>query len=234
MDIAAELRIFVATHRRTGGAFPLTTDGTSTLGHVVEAAGIPLTEVGALTVNGKAAGVSYVPQQGDLVDVAAVVRPQALPADVPLKFLLDVHLGTLARRMRLLGLDTAYENQNDDEDLAAQSEAEQRVMLTRDRGLLHRRQNFAGAYIYSDQPDAQLNDVLERFSPKLDPWTRCTACNGTLKSKNKDEVEASLLPGTERTYDVFAQCGDCDRVYWRGAHHERLEAIVADAVALLS
>jgi len=228
-EVAPELRLFVS-HERRQGRSTVTTDGCSTLGHVVESLGIPLTEAGQLLVDGRPVSVSHIPGAGESVQVRAVERPQHVPG-APLRFLLDVHLGTLARRLRLLGVDAAYENEDiGDAALAAQSADERRVLLSRDRGLLHRREIWAGAYVYSDRPDDQLRDVLERFAPHLAPWTRCTACNGPLKPAAKDSVSAHLEHGTWRTYDIFAQCTECDRVYWRGAHHSRLDAIVAEAL----
>ncbi len=229
LEVAPELALFVPHGRRTG-ATALATDGVSSLGHVVESLGVPLTEVGALEVDGREVPVSYVAKAGDSVRVKAVERPQRVPG-APLRFLLDVHLGTLARRLRLLGVDTAYESTDiGDPALAARSAAEQRVMLSRDRGLLRRRELWAGAYVYSTRPEDQLRDVLERFRPELHPWTRCTACNGLLKEATKEEVADQLHGGTQRSYDVFAQCQECGRAYWKGAHHEQLVAIVERAL----
>ncbi|CAL9544688.1 hypothetical protein SUDANB96_04329 [Streptomyces sp. enrichment culture] len=231
VDIAPELALFVA-HERRRGATALRTDGVSTLGHVVESLGVPLTEVGALVVDGRDTPVAHIPRDGETVSVRPVARPQQVPG-APLRFLLDVHLGTLARRLRLLGVDTAYESTDiGDPALAARSAAEQRVMLSRDRGLLRRRELWAGAYVYSTRPDDQLRDVLDRFNPELRPWTRCTACNGLLREATKEQVADQLHHGTQRTYDVFAQCGDCGRAYWKGAHHDQLEAIVEGALSM--
>ncbi|NUS24497.1 MAG: Mut7-C ubiquitin/RNAse domain-containing protein [Streptomyces sp.] len=233
LEVAPELALFVP-HGRRSGATPVTTDGVSTLGHVVESLGVPLPEAGALVVNGREVPTSYVPVAGDQVEVRPVARPQRVPG-APLRFLLDVHLGTLARRLRLLGVDTAYESTDlGDPALAALSAAERRVMLSRDRGLLRRRELWAGAYVYSTRPEEQLQDILDRFRPELRPWTRCTACNGLLKEATKDEVTDQLHGGTERSYDVFAQCVECGRAYWKGAHHDQLEAIVKDAVLFCS
>ncbi|MFG3001690.1 Mut7-C RNAse domain-containing protein [Streptomyces sp. NPDC048340] len=230
LTLAPELHVFAAPGRR-GEQVPTATDGVSSVGHVVESTGVPLTEVGRILVDGTETPVSYVPRAGESVEVFGVDRPQRI-AGAPLRFLLDVHLGTLARRLRLLGVDAAYENEDiGDPALAARSAAEQRVLLSRDRGLLRRRELFAGAYVYSDNPDEQLRDVLGRFAPALAPWTRCTACNGPLREATKDSVGDRLEDGTHRSYDVFAQCTDCERVYWRGAHHARLERIVDEAVA---
>ncbi|GGT28518.1 MULTISPECIES: Mut7-C RNAse domain-containing protein [Streptomyces] len=229
LTLAPELRLFVPPGRRAERV-PTATDGASSLGHVVESAGVPLTEVGRLLVDGRAEPFSYVPRPGETVEVFGVDRPQRI-AGAPLRFLLDVHLGTLARRLRLLGVDAAYENEDiGDPALATRSADERRVLLSRDRGLLRRREIFAGAYVYSDNPDEQLRDVLGRFAPALAPWTRCTACNGTLRDADKESVGDRLQGGTHRSYDVFAQCTSCERVYWRGAHHARLERIVTDAV----
>ncbi|GGL76618.1 hypothetical protein GCM10010129_20510 [Streptomyces fumigatiscleroticus] len=223
------LHLFVPQTRRAG-ATPVATDGVSTLGHVVESLGVPLTEVGALVVDGREVPPAHVPAAGESVAVRAVERPQEVPG-APLRFLLDVHLGTLARRLRLLGVDTAYESTDiGDPALAARSAAEQRVMLSRDRGLLRRRELWAGAFVYSTRPDDQLRDVLDRFAPELRPWTRCTACNGLLRQATKEEVADQLKGGTQRSYDVFAQCRQCGRAYWKGAHHEQLEAIVERAL----
>ncbi len=229
LSLAPELRFFTVPERRRPWT-AVVTDGASTLGHVVESLGVPLTEVGRLLVDGEEAAVSHVPSAGETVEVHPVVRPQRVPG-APLRFLLDVHLGTLARRLRLLGVDAAYESEDiGDPELAARSAAQRRVLLSRDRGLLRRRELWAGAYVYSDRPDEQLRDVLGRFTPSLVPWTRCTACNGPLEDADKEAVRERLQHGTRRTYEVFARCTACERVYWRGAHHARLEAIVAGAM----
>jgi uncharacterized protein with PIN domain len=152
-----------------------------------------------------------------------------VPPGTPLRFVLDVHLGALARRMRLLGLDTGYANDLDDDELLARADAGRAVLLTQDRGLLGRRALWRGAYVRGARPDAQLADVLDRFAPPLAPWTRCTACNAPLAPVAKADVAHLLRPGTRRTYDTFTRCPACGRVYWRGAHSRRLEAIVAVA-----
>ncbi|MFJ9469134.1 Mut7-C RNAse domain-containing protein [Streptomyces caniferus] len=230
VSFASELHLFVASEYTTTGSAPVVTDGSSTLGHVVESLGVPLTEVGGLVVDGVEVAASHVPGAGENIEVQAVERPQRV-AGAPLRFLLDVHLGTLARRLRLLGVDAAYTNEDPgDAALAALSAKERRVLLSRDRGLLRRREIWAGAFVYSDRPDDQLPDVLGRFAPALAPWTRCTACNGRLADADKNSVRGHLEHGTQRTYDVFAQCTACGRVYWRGAHHARLEAIVEKAL----
>ena len=225
MRVAAGLRLFLKPARR-GGIVRVGCDGISSLGHVVQSLGVPLTEVGGLVVNGKPVIPAYRPSGGDVVEVAGVARPQPVPAA---RFLLDVHLGALARRLRLAGVDTAYANDADDGTLVEQANTERRILLTQDRGLLRRRTLWLGAYVRGAHPDTQLTDVLDRFAPPLAPWTRCTACNGLLHPVPKAEVESLLQPGTRRTYQSFSRCQDCGQVYWRGAHSQRLQALIASA-----
>jgi hypothetical protein len=221
--VEPQLRFLLAARHRHG-EIVIPMDEVSSAGHLAESLGVPRTEIGALRVAGRPTELRTRPAAGDLVEVFAVRRPQRVPEH---GFLLDVHLGTMARRMRLLGIDTAYRNDASDADLVAQAAREQRAVLTQDRGLLRRRALVAGAYVRGNGPDQQLADVLDRFAPPLAPWTRCPACNGVLTSVEKRDVEHLLQPGTRRTYSQFSRCSACGRVYWRGAHARRLSAIVA-------
>jgi uncharacterized protein with PIN domain len=223
---APELRFLLPSRLRHRYAVEVTVDGTSTVGHAVEALGVPLTEVGDLIVQDVPVPPRRTLRAGDAVDVRPVRRPQRLDDE---RFLLDVHLGALARRMRLLGLDTAYSSTADDRELVERAALQGGVLLTKDRGLLRRHALPAGAYVRGDLPDAQLADVLDRFAPRLDPWTRCPACNGVLVPATLDEVRDRIEPGTRRSYTAFSRCPACGHVYWRGAHARQLEEIVAAA-----
>ena len=222
---AEPLRFFLSLRHR-GGVATVRPDGTSTLGHVVSSLGPPLTEVGALMLDGRPVTPAYRPLPGDVVDVEPVRRPQPAPTDPP-RFVLDVHLGTLARRLRLLGADVAYRNDASDDELAAQASAESRILLTQDRGLLRRGAVRHGAFVRGSRPDDQLRDVLDRFALTPTPFSRCLTCNGRLEPVRKADVAEHLRPGTRRSYDDFSRCRSCGQVFWRGAHAQRLEALVA-------
>jgi uncharacterized protein len=226
VHFAAELRLFLPPRHR-GGQVRVPYDGTSSLGHVVESLSVPLPEVGGVAVNGRPAAPAHRLSAGDVVQVTAVQRPQRL---APARFILDVHLGTLARRLRLVGLDTGYANDLGDDVLVERANDERRALLTQDRSLLRRRKLWLGAYVRGAQPDEQFRDVLDRFAPPLAPWTRCTSCNGLLSPVRKADVEHLLQPGTRRTYQTFVRCGGCGRIFWRGAHAQRLRAIVESAL----
>ncbi|KOX15754.1 Mut7-C RNAse domain-containing protein [Nocardiopsis sp. NRRL B-16309] len=229
LRFAPELRFFLLPRNR-GDQVRVQHDATSTLGHVIESLGPPRTEIGRLRADGTEVTTAHRPTDGQTIEIDAPEQPQDTPFGHT-RFLLDVHLGTLARRLRLLGVDTAYDNDRDDDALVEQANDERRILLTRDRGLLRRRGLLAGAHVHHTAPDRQLQEVLRRFDPPLAPFTRCPACNGLVEPATKQQVQSELRAGTRATYDTFAQCRSCERVYWPGAHHERLAQIVDRARA---
>jgi uncharacterized protein len=202
---------------------------TETVAHVLQVLGVPPTEVGTASLDGRridhaALRTTHIANASTL-KVDARERPQPNSG----RFLLDVHLGTLARRMRLLGIDAAYEPDGDDFTLARRSAAERRELLTRDRGLLFRKAVHDGALVRSGDVEAQLNEVLSRFAPRLAPWTRCLRCGAPLAVVPASDVTDQLEPGTRRSYRSFSRCTGCGHLYWRGAHAQRLEVLVRRA-----
>lgn len=225
LRVDADLRLFLR-RGRTDGVVDVPDDPTATVGHVVQSAGVPLTEVGGLSAGGEEVAET---ERATLPEVEVRPSPRPQPLAGPPRLLLDVHLGTLARRLRLLGVDTAYRNDASDDELVDQARRDDRLLLTQDRGLLMRRALRRAAYVRGSRPDDQLRDVLDRFPLPLSPFTRCTVCDGALEPVAKSQVVDRLLPGTRRTQDAFARCTSCDRVYWHGAHAGRLHDVVAGA-----
>jgi uncharacterized protein len=204
-------------------------DGTSTVKHVVESLGVPHTEYGELRVNGAPVHDRYQLRDGDVVDVYPAAPVSA--AGTEPRFLLDAHLGTLARYLRLLGFDAAYDNDADDDELMGRAAAEARTLLTRDRGLLRRRTATNARFVRGTDPRDQLIDLVRRFGlvSRIRPYTRCTTCNGVLAPVNKADVARLVRPGTWRHHDAFTACMACGKVYWTGAHHARISRLVAAA-----
>jgi uncharacterized protein len=208
-----------------------------TVKDVIEAAGIPHTEVDLVVVNGEPVDFAHRPAAGDrlavypvfeALDIGPVVRLRPRPLREP-RFVVDVHLGRLARLLRLLGFDARWENDLDDSTLAAIGEAEHRIVLTRDRGLLKRRNVTRGLFVRSDRPVEQVVDVVRRLdlADRMAPFSRCLRCGDVLAPVAKAEVIDRLAPLTRQHYDQFRRCVACSQIYWRGSHHDRLAALVA-------
>jgi uncharacterized protein with PIN domain len=224
LSIHRALRFLLPRPVRDSGELELAHDPTATVGHLIQSAGVPLTEVGDLLVADVSVSRTSRLHERDRLKVDVRARPQ--PLEGPARFLLDVHLGALARRFWLLGVDAAYDNHADDDQLVERAERQGRVLLSRDRGLLMRRALRRGAFVRGQDPDAQLADFIERFRPPLRPWSLCLACGGALGPISKAEVAGQLEPGTLRTQQKFSQCRSCGHVYWHGAHDARLQQVV--------
>lgn len=204
--------------------------------HVIESLGVPHPEVAAILVNGQPADFTAQVAGGDVVQVydqASTPAPNGfpplrLPLAQPVRFVLDAHLGVLASYLRLLGFDALYRNDYHDPELAEISAQEERVLLTRDRGLLKRKIVVYGYCLRTTDSRAQLLSVLDRYdlTGQIQPWRRCLRCNGELEAVEKAAVLDRLEPKTKLYHDEFQRCMGCDQIYWRGSHFERLQGVV--------
>jgi uncharacterized protein with PIN domain len=208
-----------------------------TVKDIVEAVGIPHTEIDLVVVDGEPVGFDHRPGPGarvavypvfERVDIGPVGRLRPAPLRDP-RFVADVHLGRLARLLRLVGFDTRWRNDLSDEELATIGRREHRILLTRDRGLLKRRAVTHGLYVRSGDPQHQVVDVIRRLDlgDRLVPFSRCLRCGGELVAVPKADVVDRLGPVTRARVDEFRRCLACGHVYWRGAHHDALVAQVA-------
>ncbi len=208
----------------------------------IESCGVPHTEADVVLVDARSVTFGHRLAAGDRVDVhppgawlgvTSLVRPAPLPEP---RFVLDVHLGRLAERLRLLGLDSEYRSAAADEDLAAASAEGARWLLSRDRGLLMRRAVTHGYLVRSCDPRTQTVEVVRRFelADRLAPFTRCARCNGVLEVVAKAGIAHRLPPATRREHDAFVGCQRCGQLYWKGSHVASLRAFVADVRAAVA
>lgn len=203
----------------------------------IEALGVPHTEVDLIVVDGESRGFDYQLRDGDRVAVYPVfegfdISPIVKLRGQPLRrsaFVLDVHLGKLARLLRLLGFDVLYRNDYRDAEIVEISLREHRIILTRDRRLLYHKCITHGYFIRSDQPLTQAREVLARFQLEqaVRPFHRCLLCNGEIEPVEKEQVLTQLAPKTARYYQAFYRCKGCGKVYWQGPHFQNLQRQLA-------
>jgi len=199
---------------------------------VIESLGVPHTEVGRITAKGLERDFTYLPAAGDTLDVYAVTPPLdvTLPCvlrPMPLQkisFVVDVNVGKLARLLRLLGLDAAYDHLWRDTKIADLAATQGRIALSRDRSLLKRKKIEFGRLIRAEDPQDQLLEVLSFFGIKgpFRTFSRCLYCNLELEPVDKAEILHRLEPLTKKYFNVFHICPGCGRIYWPGSHHEKM------------
>jgi hypothetical protein len=207
-------------------------EGACSVKDAIEALGVPHVEVDLIIIGGESVDFSYRLSGGERVAVYPVfesldisplvhLRPKPLRRSL---FILDVNLGALARRLRMLGFDCLYRNDYDDPEIADISVAEKRIILTRDSGLLKIGKVTHGYWVRSQIPEEQIEEVLRRFDlySQISPFNRCISCNGSLEAVNKTEILDRLEPLTKKYYDEFYRCGDCGKIFWKGSHYESM------------
>ncbi|MDO8952204.1 MAG: Mut7-C RNAse domain-containing protein [Draconibacterium sp.] len=141
-----------------------------------------------------------------------------------IRFVVDVNLGKLAKKLRLLGFDTYYRNDLEDDEIVKISLSEKRIILTRDIGILKNGKVTHGFWIRSDDPKTQLNEVIERLQLKnlFKPFSRCSQCNDKLKRIKKELLINHIPQDTLRYYKTFWECCGCRQIYWEGSHFEKI------------
>lgn len=211
-------------------------EGNPSIKDAIEAIGVPHTEIDLILVNSKSVAFSYHLQDKDMVsvypvfegiDISKVTHLREKPLREP-KYILDVHLGKLAKYLRMLGFDTLYENNYDDSDIIKIAKAQKRTILTRDVSLLKNKAVTHGYWIRSQYPVEQLTEVILRFDlySNIKPFYRCIACNGIIKKTKKESIMNKLQPKTKLYYDEFYQCSSCEKVYWKGSHYSKMKNFV--------
>lgn len=203
---------------------------------VIESLGVPHTEIDLILVNQKSVDLTYQVHDDDRISVYPVfealdiselehIRPKPLRKT---RFILDVHLGKLAKYLRLLGFNVVYDNHFSDATIAMQSQSENRIVLTRDIGLLKHKKISHGYWIRNHDPIKQVKEILKRFDlyQQCKPFTRCIECNGLLETANKSDIIENLPPLTSKYYQNFMRCNTCQKIYWQGNHYQKLRNLV--------
>jgi hypothetical protein len=202
----------------------------------IESLGVPHTEVDLLLLNGRSVDFTHKLQMDDRVavypvfeslNIASLLRVRKRPLRRTV-FIADVHLGKLARLLRLLGFDVFYSSHHTDTEIVSASVNEGRIILTRDRGLLKKNIVTHGYWVRSTQPLEQAREILRRFdlAAQVRPFSRCLVCNGLLVPVDKEVVRDRIPPKVAAWREEYFICQNCHKLYWRGTHHHKLQNMI--------
>ncbi len=213
-------------HYRKNSTFSLEFEPHQSIKHLIESLGVPHTEFGRVLVEAEETDSANRLQEGDQV---TVYPAEFLVGDEP-RFILDNHLGQLATYLRMLGFDSLYRNDYEDDELSRVAVGEGRVLLTRDRRLLMRKAITLGYCLHHTDPRQQAMEVLRRFKllGRVKPFQRCLRCNSPLEHVNKADIIDRLEPLTKKYYQEFHWCPSCNQVYWKGSHFEHMQQMILE------
>lgn len=238
----AELNDFLPRHKRQVSISHNFTERAS-VKDVIESFGVPHPEVYSIEVNSNFVDFTYIVQDKDNINVypisvCATVKPSVSVQLQPevYNFVLDIHLGKLANSLRLLGFDTLYRNDYEDKELARVSSSENRILLTRDKGLLMRGIVVCGYYVRETDPNKQIVELIQRFNlfKHVAPFRRCIRCNGLLSQVNKELVISEIPESVKKLNHEFHRCQNCHQVYWKGSHYDQLHSFIDGILSKVS
>ena len=211
--------------------------GTPSVKDTIQAIGVPHTAIDLVLVDGQSVDFSHRLRGGERVavypvferlDISPVIRLRPRPLRYT-RFILDVHLGKLVRYLRMLGFDTAYDRGWDNSMLIDLSLRHERIILTLGLGILKQSRVTHGYWLRHREPRQQLQEVLLALDlfRQLQPFTRCMDCNGLIHPVDKSAIKGQIDPNIFHRFREFRQCQDCRKIYWRGAHYERMLEFVS-------
>ena len=206
--------------------------GTPSVKDTVQAIGVPHTAIDLILVDGHSVDFAHRLRGGERIavypvferlDISPLIRLRPKPLR-DTRFILDVHLGKLARYLRMLGFDAKYDREWDDNTIIDQSLEQKRIILTRDIGLLKHSRVTHGYWLRHHQPLEQLQELLSSLdlSRQLRPFTRCMDCNGQIQQVPRSKISTLVDAEIFKRFEAFWRCRDCRKIYWQGSHYHRM------------
>ena len=230
LNFHGDLDFFLRTDAR-GGTIKRSLSEKTSVKDVIESCGVPHTEIDLILVNKQPVDFGHaIASEADIELYPVGAKPprfkeKHLQVTTVGRFVVDGHLGKLARDLRLLGFDVAYDPQAEDRQLLRVMERENRALLTRDRRLLMHAVVKTGYCPRSQNAEEQTIEVIHRFDllGSFAPFTRCLRCNAPLRKVSKGEIIEMLEPLTKIYYEQFRRCTGCGQIYWPGSHFSKLQ-----------
>ena len=232
-----ELNDFLPKHMRKVD-FEVESKGKRSIKDMVEALGVPHTEIDLILANGKSVDFCYILQDGDRISVYPVFESLNIAnitrlREVPLRktrFIADVNLGDIVKYMRLLGFDVYYESVLSAKEIIEISKSENRIILTKSKKLLKFRDVSHGVFIRPGTTAEQVKRIVDYLNIKdqVKPFSRCLCCNSLVEPVSKKEIVNRIPPKTKAFCDEYSQCKTCDKIYWDGTHFINMKKVIND------
>ena len=213
-----------------------------TAAEAIESLGIPLSEVDLVLVNGQPVSRSHRLFENDYISVypafetldISELKENNVPPLRITRFILDAHLGKLAKYLRMLGFDTLYQNDFEDSEIVEKAAGENRIILTRDKNLLKSIKVTHGYYVRAIEKHDQLREVVRKFDlySQFKSFTRCMTCNAELVSIEKHKIMHNIPPEVANSFEEFFYCAHCEKVYWKGSHFNKMEEFIRSLLNL--
>lgn len=235
-----ELNDFLPAQRRKRD-FQVGFKGRESVKDMIEALGVPHTEVDLILVNGKSVDFRCIIQDKDRISVYPTfesldIRDVTRLREIPLRktrFIADINIRDIVKYMRALGLDVYYDSSLSPREIIRISKRKNRTILTKSRKLLKFRDVTHGIFIRPGTTVEQIKGIIDclSLSELIDPFSRCLQCNKPLVGVSKDSILDRIPPKTREFCDEYSYCEACDKIYWKGTHYTRIKKVVDEILS---
>ena len=235
-----ELNDFLPAQRRKRD-FQVGFKGRESVKDMIEALGVPHTEVDLILVNGKSVDFRYIIQHGDRISVYPTfesldIRDVTHLREIPLRqtrFIADINIRDVVKYMRALGLDVYYDASLSLREIIRISKRENRTILTKSRKLLKFRDVTHGIFIRPGTTVEQIRGIIDYLSLRelIEPFSRCLQCNKPLVGVSKDRILDRIPPKTREFCDEYSYCKACDSIYWKGTHYMKIKKVIDEILS---
>ncbi len=203
---------------------------------MIESLGVPHTEIDMIIVNGKSVDFSHLVQDGDdisvypvfeSIDISDIQHLRSFPLRQP-RFIADVHLGSLVKYLRMLGIDVFYNNSFSHEEIIEASIKDNCTILTKDREILKNNRITHGYWVRNEHVIEQVKEVIHRFDlqKSIREFARCLECNTILEPIEKEKIIGRIPDKVKESHNEFWYCSHCDKIYWKGTHYQKMFVLI--------
>ena len=230
-----ELNDFLPRHRRKTD-FEAEFSGKRSVKDLIEALGVPHTEVDLILANGRSEDFKYIPQDGDRISVYPAFESLNIEnvtrlREIPLRrtaFIADINIRDIVKYMRALGFDVYFNPSLSHRDIIEISRKEKRIILTKSKNLLKFSEVTHGIFLHPGSTTEQIRRVVDYLHIKdsVRPFSRCLSCNGLLEGVSKEAIEDRVPPKVRRFFSEYTYCRPCDKIYWKGTHFTNMKKVI--------
>ena len=146
--------------------------------------------------------------------------------------MVDQNVGRLAKWLRVMGYDSSFVPDVDDDELLVIAREQDRSIITKDRYILARRVVTTGQVrailVTADNFREQLGQLTREMALKShNVLSLCIECNERLESVSRPQVKKRMPLFVFNSQEQFYQCLNCGKLYWRGTHWHNIRAELA-------
>ncbi len=197
----------------------------------IEAIGVPHTEIEAIKINSEFTDFTHRVNQDDKIEVFSIKSDIDLTQSIELrpeikdyKFIVDANVAKMTKNLRMMGFDTYYDFDLSDKEIVALAEREKRIILSRDIGLLKRKNAIYGYFLRKTNIEEQVTEVFTRYRlyDKVKPFTLCLKCNQLIRKVSNKEAKQFIEENILNEYEDFFKCDKCNKFFWKGSHYDKM------------